>query len=318
MSLSTVLLIGGGGFIGSHVAHLLAERNIRVRVPTRRRDRAKHLILLPTVDVIEADVHDPAALDNLMQGVDAVVNLAGILHARPGNPWGADFERVHVALPRAVSAAARAAGVRRMVQVSALGAASDAPSAYQRSKAAGEAAVRDSGLDWTIVRPSLVFGDGECFLRLFAGVLKLSPILPLAGADVRFQPVDVRDVARCIVHALDCEAAIGQVYPLCGPKVYTMRELAVLTGRTIGRNPCIIGLPGPLATLQALMLEWAPGRTLMSRDNLLSMRVDNVCAAGCTLPFGFAPTALESEIKRCLADFTPTDRFEHARSKAHR
>lgn len=318
MSLSTVLLIGGSGFIGSHVARLLAERNIRVIVPTRRRDRAKHLILLPTVDVVEADVHDADTLSRLMQGADAVVNLVGILHSRSGSPWGADFERAHVALPRALAAAAKAAGVPRMVQVSALGAAADAPSEYQRSKAAGEDAVRASGLEWTIFRPSLVFGDGECFLRLFAGLLKLFPVMPLAGADTRYQPVDVRDVARCIVHALDSDDSIGQVYPLCGPRVYTMRELVQLTGRTIGRDPCVIGLPGPLASLQALALELAPGPTLMSRDNLRSMSVDNVCDAGCTLPFGLTPAALESEISRCLADFTPTDRFERARSKAGR
>lgn len=318
MSLSTVLLIGGSGFIGSHVARLLAERNIRVIVPTRRRDRAKHLILLPTVDVVEADVHDAATLSRLMQDVDAVVNLVGILHSRSGSPWGADFERAHVALPRAVAAAAKAAGVPRMVQVSALGAAADAPSEYQRSKAAGEDAVRASGLEWTIFRPSLVFGDGECFLRLFAGLLKLFPVMPLAGADTRYQPVDVRDVARCIVHALDSDGSIAQVYPLCGPRVYTMRELVQLTGRTIGRDPCVIGLPGPLASLQALALELAPGPTLMSRDNLRSMSVDNVCDAGCTLPFGFTPALLESEIGRCLADFTPADRFERARSKARR
>ncbi|WP_439536038.1 complex I NDUFA9 subunit family protein [Methyloversatilis sp.] len=318
MSLSTVLLIGGSGFIGSHVARLLAERTIRVVVPTRRRDRAKHLILLPTVDVVEADVNDAATLSRLMQDVDAVVNLVGILHSRSGSPWGADFDRAHVALPRAVAVAAKAAGVPRMVQVSALGAAADAPSEYQRSKAAGEDAVRASGLEWTIFRPSLVFGDGECFLRLFAGLLKLFPVMPLAGADTRYQPVDVRDVARCIVHALDSDDSIGQVYPLCGPKVYTMRELVQLTGRTIGRDPCVIGLPGPLASLQALALELAPGPTLMSRDNLRSMSVDNVCDAGCTLPFGFTPAALESEISRCLADFTPTDRFERARSKAGR
>ncbi len=315
---STVLLIGGAGFIGSHVASLLAERNVRVIVPTRRRDRAKHLILLPMVDVVEADVNDPAVLARLMRGVDAVVNLVGILHSRSGSPWGAGFERAHVALPRAVGEACKSAGIARLVHVSALGAADDAPSEYLRSKAAGEAAVRGSGVDWTIFRPSLVFGDGKSFLRLFAGLLKLFPVMPLAGADTRYQPVAVQDVARCIVHALGSEDAIGQVYPLCGPKVYTMRELVQLTGRTIGREPCVIGLPGPLASLQALALELAPGPTLMSRDNLRSMSVDNICEAGCTLPFGFSPVALESDIGRCLADFTPTDRFEQARSKAHR
>jgi uncharacterized protein YbjT (DUF2867 family) len=315
---STVLLIGGAGFIGSHVARLLAARNVRVVVPTRRRDRAKHLILLPTVDVVEADVHDPAELARLMHGADAVINFVGILHSRSGEPWGADFDRAHVALPRALGAAARAAGVERIIHVSALGAGADAPSGYLRSKAAGEAALGDSGVASTIFRPSLVYGDGECFLRLFARLLGVFPVMPLAGADTRYQPVHVRDVARCIVHALGADEAIGQVYPLCGPKVYSMRELVRMTGRAIGRERLVMGLPGPLATLQALALEFAPGPTLMSRDNLLSMRVDSLCPAGCTLPFGFSAAVLDNEIAECLVDFTPTDRFARMRSKAHR
>lgn len=173
-------------------------------------------------------------------------------------------------------------------------------------------------MDWTIFRPSLVYGDGKCFLSMFAGLLKMFPVFPLAGADTRYQPVAARDVARCIVHALGDEAAIGQTWALCGPKVYTMRELVKMTGRAIGAERCVIGLPGPLASLQALALELAPGPTLMSRDNLRSMQVDSVCDAGCALPFGFVPLTLESEIDACLADFRPTDRFEHARSKAHR
>ncbi|WP_018412049.1 complex I NDUFA9 subunit family protein [Methyloversatilis thermotolerans] len=315
---NTVLLIGGSGFVGSHVASLLAERNVRMVVPTRRRDRAKHLILLPMVDVVDADVHDPVQLARLMHGVDAVVNCVGILHSRSGQPWGRDFERAHVALPRAVAAAAQAAGVRRVVHVSALGAADNAPSGYLRSKAAGETAVRASGVDWTVFRPSLIYGNGQCFLRLFASLLKKFPVMPLAGADTRYQPVSVRDVARCIVHALGSEEAIGQTYSLCGPRVYTMRELVKMTGRAIGSERCVIGLPGPLAQLQALALELAPGPTLMSRDNLRSMQVDSVCEAGCSLPFGFAPAILDNEIADCLVDFRPTDRFELARSRAHR
>lgn len=314
----TVLLIGGAGFIGSHVASQLAARDVRVIVPTRRRDRARHLILLPTIDVVEADVHDPATLARLMTGVAAVVNFVGILHSRGGSPWGRDFERAHVALPKAIAAAAKAAGVQQLIQVSALGASEGAPSEYLRSKAAGEAAIRAGGVDWTIFRPSLVYGDGKCFLSMFAGLLKMFPVFPLAGADTRYQPVAARDVARCIVHALGDETAVGQTYALCGPKVYTMRELVKMTGRAIGAERCVIGLPGPLASLQALALELAPGPTLMSRDNLRSMQVDSVCDTGCTLPFDFVPLALESEIDACLADFRPTDRFEHARSKAHR
>lgn len=314
----TVLLIGGSGFVGSHVASLLAERNVRIVVPTRRRDRAKHLILLPMTDVVDADVHDPVVLARLMQGVDAVVNCVGVLHSRSGSPWGADFERAHVALPKAIAAAAKAAGVSHLIHVSALGAADNAPSEYLRSKAAGEAAVRAGGVPWTVFRPSLIHGYGECYLRMFARLLKLFPVMPLAGADTRYQPVSVADVARCIVHALGEDGTTGHSYTLCGPRVYTMRELVKMTGRAIGVERCVIGLPGPLASLQALALELAPGPTLMSRDNLRSMKVDSVCDADSPLPFGFEPAPLERDIDACLVDFRPTDRFELARSRAHR
>ena len=279
-----ILMIGGTGFVGSAIARRLVAQGHVLLLPTRRRDRAKHLTTLPTASVIEADVHDPAVLSALMRDQDAVISMAGILR---GN-----FSRVHAELPAKIAAAAKAAGVRRIVHISSLGAAGDAPSAYQRSKAAGEAVLQDSGLDVTILRPSVVFGAGDSFLSLFAGLQRCFPILPLACAQARMQPVWVEDVAQTVTLCLQRPQSIGQVYELGGPRVYTLRELVECAGTVAGRRAGIIGLPGPLAWLQAFAMELVGGP--MTRDNLLSMQKPNVCAAAPSLPFGQQATALEA------------------------
>lgn len=301
MEYKSILLIGGSGFIGSHIAHLLAQRGCNVTVPTRRRERVKHLILLPTTDVVEADVHDPAQLDKLMAGQDAVINLVGILHSRSGSPYGADFAMAHVELPRKIVAACRKAGVKRLLHISALKVAKDAPSQYLRSKFDGEQAIQEAGrhmgggsaIAWTIFRPSIVFGPGDRFLNLFARLARTFPVLPLGCPNARFQPVFVEDVGASVVDSLDDLDSIDQTYELCGPKVYTLRELVQYVGTLTGYRRTIVGLPDSLAHLQALALELVPGK-LMSRDNLRSMQVDNVCDAGCTLPFGREAAPLEA------------------------
>ncbi len=289
-----VVLVGGSGFVGSAIANRLVEAGVDVLVPTRRRSRVGHVLLLPTVDVVEADVHDPATLARLFAGADAVVSLVGILHSRSGTPYGPDFARAHVELPKKVVAACRAAGVRRLVHISALGADVDGPSEYQRSKAAGEAAIRSTGadLDWIILRPSVIFGRGDHFLNLFASLAATFPVLPLAGANARFQPVYVEDVAEVVWRCLITPEAAGQTFELAGPTVYTLRQLVEYVSALAGKPRPIIPLPESLAMLQAGLMELAP-QPLMSRDNVRSMRVDNV-ATGAPLPFGLRPTALEA------------------------
>ena len=214
--MAKICVVGGSGFIGRHIVRMLAEQGHTVLVPTRGRERAKHLITLPTVDVVEAGVGDSAVLARLLVGCDAVINLVGILHSRPGMPYGRDFASAHVELPQKLVAACLAAGVPHLVQMSALCAADDAPSEYLRSKAAGEAAVlaAKDRLAVTVFRPSVVFGPEDGFLNLFATLLRLFPVMPLGSPNARFQPVYVGDVARAFVAALADRSSRGKTVNL--------------------------------------------------------------------------------------------------------
>lgn len=291
----SILLIGGSGFIGSRIAARLAADGRRVIVPTRRFGRAKHLSVLPTVQVVGADVFDERALDRLLPQVDAVINLVGVLHSRPGHPWGPAFEHAHVALPRLLARLCARHRVARVLHMSALGAAPEGPSMYSRSKAAGEKIMLDApGLQVTAFRPSVVFGPGDSFLNLFAKLQALAPVMPLGGADAKFQPVYVGDVARAFADALDDPGTIGQVYELVGPRIYTLRELVRLAGIYSGHARTVIPLPAAAARLQALLLEWMPGGPLMSRDNLDSMKADNIASGRHPLPPHWTPTPLEA------------------------
>lgn len=312
MDLDTICVLGGSGFVGRHLCQQLAARGYRVRVPTREREAAKSLCLLPTVELVVADVHDPAALAALLRGCDAVINLVGVLHDGHG-PRG--FAGAHVDLARKVVAACAAAGVRRLLHMSALGAAVDAPSDYLRSKGEAERIVRDSGLAVTVFRPSVIFGHDDRFLNLFAGMARLLPVIALAGAGARFQPVFVGDVAAAFVHAMSEPTSIGRRYDLCGPKRYTLRALVDWAARTSGHPRPVIGLGRGLSYLQAWFLECLPVR-LMSRDNLRSMQVDSVSDSA--FPFGIRPAALEAVAPAWLADRTPRARYQRFRGTAGR
>ncbi|OWW18815.1 complex I NDUFA9 subunit family protein [Noviherbaspirillum denitrificans] len=299
MAYRNVLVIGGTGFIGSHIIAKLVDSECRVTVPTRREGHATHLLLLPDVElVVEGNVHDDAVLDRLMHGQDAVINLVGILHGRPGpagSRYGRDFERAHVELPKRIVAACARNGVHRLLHMSALGVSPDAPSMYLRSKADGEAAaMSDPAVHTTIFRPSVVFGDNDRFLNMFASLQRMLPLMMLAGADARFQPVYVEDVARAFVIALQDNRTIGKVYELAGPKVYTLRELVRLAGEYSGHRRPVIGVPDAFARLQAFFLEHMPGGPLMSRDNLDSMQVDNVRTSTLADELGIQWTPIEA------------------------
>lgn len=289
-----ILVIGGSGFVGTCLVRQLAAAGHVVVVPTRRRERAKHLIVLPTVDVVEADVHDEATLAGLMRDQDVVINLVGVLKGGEGQPFGAGFARAHVELPKKIARAVGHSGVVRLLHMSALAADGRAPSGYLRSKAAGEDAAFavPPPVGVTVFRPSVIFGAGDAFLTLFARLQRHAPLLPLACPDARFQPVWVEDVAAAFVASLAERASFGRRYDLCGPRSYSLRELVAYAGRVCGHRRPIIGLPDALARLQARLMELVGGP--LTRDNLRSMKLASVCAAGCTLPFGLAATPLEA------------------------
>lgn len=309
------VVVGGSGFIGRALVKRLADAGWEVVVPTRRPVRCGDLRLLPQVRLAEADVHDPAQLAALFDGCSLAVNLVGILRDAAGcprgQPYGPGFERAHVRLPDTIARTAVKAGVSRLLHVSALGAATDAPSAYLRSKADGEARVLAVAPDLsvTVFRPSVVFGAGDTFLNLFARLLRLAPVVPLACPEARFQPVWVGDVVAAMMAALDHPESAGACLPLGGPRTYRLRELVALAGRMSGHPRPIWGLPDSLSYLQAWAMEWIPGGP-MTRDNYASMQVPNVCGEAPPLPFGMVPTALEAVAPGYLG--SDTFRQQHA------
>lgn len=316
--MNNVLVLGGTGFVGRAVCERLAERGRgsgRILVPTRRLGHGCELRALPTLELVQANVHDEAQLARCLEGVDAVINLVAILHGK-----AAEFDQVHAALVHKLARACAARGVRRVVHVSALGAAPEAPSRYQRSKAAGEAALRASDLEWTLLRPSVIFGAEDRFLNFFAQMQAVAPIVPLGCSAARFQPVWVQDVASAIVACLDRRDSIGQVYECTGPKVYTLSELMRLAGRWSGHERPQIPLPGWAARLQALAMEYLPGTPLLSRDNLDSMQQDNVASGD--LPglaaLGVTASALEAVAPAYLGQQAGCARLEAWRAGAGR
>ena len=275
-----ILVLGGTGFVGRHFCEKAVQLGCRLTVLTRHRESAKVVQTLPWVDVLVGDVYDEATLKQLLPGHDAVVNLVAILHGEQ-----AAFTRTHVTLLQTLVRACRAVDVHRIVQVSALGAAPDAPSMYQRSKAEGEAVLTTSGLDVSILRPSVIFGSGDQFLTLFAKLQAVFPVMPLAGAATRFQPVWVEDVAQALVNLLGGwqpgrGASPPAIVQACGPDVFTLADLVHIAGHLSGHRRLVLPLPDAIGRLQAMLMEWLPGKTLMSRDNIASMQVDNVAAPG--------------------------------------
>jgi NADH dehydrogenase len=312
MQIEKVCVIGGTGFVGRHLCQQLAAQGYRVRVPTRERERAKPLFLLPTVEIVVADVHSPAALADVVAGCDAVINLVGVLH--DGSELRG-FRAAHVELARNVVEACRSSGAKRLLQMSALGAASDGPSEYLRSKGEAERIVLDSGLEVTVFRPSVIFGPDDRFLNMFAGLARVLPVLVLARHDARFQPVYVDDVAAAFVHALTDVKTFGRSYDLCGPQRYTLRQLVAWVSRTIGCPRPIIGLNRSLSYCQASAMELLPIK-LMSRDNVRSMEIDSISDS--VFPFGIRPQALEAVAPSWLVTDVPRARYDRMRSRAGR
>ena len=265
--------------MGRVIAAQLQLAGYSVLVPTGHLSTARELRMLPKVHIEEADIHEFDELQSLCARIKpngAVINLVGVLHDKPAKPYGAIFKAAHVELPKNIITAMQMHGLKRYLHMSALGADSQGPSMYQRSKGDGEAAVKASNLDWTIFRPSVIFGAQDQFINLFSKLTKLFPAMPLANHQAQFQPVSVDDVATAFVQSLSMPKTIHQSYDLVGPTVYTMKEIVEFAARKAKTSCAIIPVPAFVGYLQALAFEFLPGPTLMSRDNIASMQLPNI------------------------------------------
>lgn len=320
MRIKNVCILGGTGFVGRHVASRLGDRgDITVRVLTRNRERQRDLLVLPNLHLTEIDVYDSQALRAQLTDVDCVINLIGILN--DSNRDTHSFQQTHVELPRRILEASQEAGVRRLLHMSALGAAADAPSRYQRSKAEAESlvlAANSEGFSTTCFRPSVIFGSGDSFFSRFADLLKLAPgFFPLPTPDARFSPVFVGDVADAFVNSLTERSTFGRTFDLCGPQTYTLRELVAYTAELTGSKCRIIGLNDRLSRLQARILGRMPGQPY-SYDNYLSATRDNTGPCDGLRELGVRPTAVEAVVPGYLTDFNARRRYDAYRKDAGR
>lgn len=315
MTIKKITILGGAGFVGSALVNKLNDAGYQVKVLSRRREAAKHLIMLPNVQVAQCDVMDNHLLKQALQGSDAVINLIGILHEN-GN---STFEAVHNQLPRRVATMCEELSITRLLQMSALQANSHAPSQYLKSKARGEAAINEFSkkLDITIFRPSVIFGRGDSFINLFANLVKFLPVIFLAKPDAKFQPIWVEDVAQAFVNALENTATYCKSYDLGGPKIYSLRELVEKVMAILGKQRPIIGLNNALSMAQAFALELMPIK-LMTRDNIRSMQVDSVCEAPIAAELNITSTALDVIAPDYLLNHSPRAAYDAFRSAAGR
>lgn len=314
----SIVVLGGTGFLGTRLVARLIKDGHRVTVLSRDREQHKHLLVLPGLTLENGDVYDEAQLSEHFRGKDVVVNLIGILNERGFS--GAGFRRAHTELTRGVLLAARSASVPRLLQVSALKAAIDAPSYYLRSKGDAEQLIRETStaMDWTIFQPSVMFGPGDSFLNRFAGLLGAIPLMfPLAKPNARFQPVLVDDVIEAMLRCLHGGASSRQTYQLGGPQIFTLREIVALVAKLTGRRRWIVGLPDAVARLQALAMDFVPGRPFSS-DNYRSLTVDSVCTEDGFAELGLQPQSMLASARQYLGAFEDNARLSHNRASAGR
>ena len=293
-----VVILGGTGFVGRHLVARLLESGHRVTVLSRGVDARKRAMKPRGASLIEGDVSDPDFLAAVLDDADAVVNLIGILNEKGDR--GDGFERVFVGHLDALIEAMKRMGVRRLLQMSALN-AGRGDSHYLQSRGRAEQHVRASGLDWTLLRPSVIAGPGDGLFCRFDGLLKFAPVLPIGRADARFQPVWVGDVVEAYAKALDDPRSIGQSYDLIGPDVMTLKQIVKLAARGRSRHRMAIGLPAALGKLQAEVGEWLPGKPI-SRDNWRSLQLDSVSLEDGLRRLGLTPTPVEPRVAELLRD----------------
>lgn len=296
MTALKLVVLGGTGFVGRALVSRLARDGHQVRVLSRNLATHPLRMLPPGVELRELDVYDPQALRAAIAGCDAVINLVGILNEAGDS--GRGFRRAHVELTRQVITACQLAGVRRLLQMSALNAGRGA-SHYLKSRGEAEAAVRASGLDWTIFQPSVIFGPGDGLFTRFAGLLRLAPVLPLARAGAKFAPVCRDDVVEAFRRALADAGSIGQTYELYGPDVFTLADIVRLTARQLGLHRLVVPLPDVIGRVQAFVFDFVPGKPFSS-DNYRSLLTDSVGGVDGLHRLGIVPTRVAERLPDIL------------------
>jgi NADH dehydrogenase len=290
-----ITIFGGTGFLGQRLAGALIKSGYQVRIPTRQRELHRHMLVLPGIELVQANPHEPPVLNKLIQGTDVVINLVGILNEEKSAEH--KFDSAHVRLTLEILNACEKNSVSRYLHVSALKADEEqSPSEYLRSKGKAESLVNKSSLNTTIFRPSLMFGEGDGFVNKFAQLLKLpSPFFILPVPNARFAPVFVDDVVEGIIRSLSDPDTFNKRYSCCGPKIYSMRELIQLIARTLGVKRKIIGLGPLLSRMMANILGIFPGKPF-SKDNYLSLQVNSICEENGLEKLGITPKRMDSII----------------------
>ena len=319
-TLHRVCILGGTGFVGRHIVAQLAKDKHHIKVLTRHRERHRDLLVMPTVVVKNANVHDVNTLKAEFVGYDVVINLVGILNDEGTKERG--FQGAHVDLARKIIEACRANRIGRLLHMSALNAdAGRGSSRYLRSKGEAENLLHtNKDVHVTSFRPSVIFGPDDSFLNRFAGLLKITPKLmpfPLACPNSRFAPIYVEDVAKAFAIAMDKKATFGKHYDLCGPKDYSLKELVKYTSELTGEKRMILGLSQGLSKLQAIVFSVMPGKPF-TFDNYLSLLQDSVCKEPFPQVFGITPAALETIAPAYLANQQSRQRFDGFRKAARR
>ena len=322
-----ITVFGGSGFIGRHLVRRLAAGGDEIRIAVRDIEAAQYLKPIGEIGQIvlwQTDIRDPAQVASAVEGADAVVNLVGIL-----SEWGArTFPAVHVDGARNIAAAATAAGVKRLVHVSALGANKFGESVYARTKALGEEAVQAAFPSATILRPSVIFGPEDSFFNMFAGLARFLPFLPVFGCPAlpkvsvsgengltiavdlygdggtKFQPVYVGDVASAITASLERNDAAGKTFELGGPTVYSYKQIMELLLRYTGRRKWLVPIPFGVAMIEAFFLQMLP-KPLLTCDQVTLLKTDNVVSAGAATfeELGIRPVAAETILPTYLGRF---------------
>jgi NADH dehydrogenase len=310
MSNPLVTVFGGTGFLGRHTVRALAKAGYRIRVAVRYPNQGFFLPPMGHVGqiaLLKCNVRDAGQVAAAVKGADAVINLTGLLYQRGEQ----SFESLHVEAAQSIARAARDAGARTLVHVSAIGADKDAAARYAATKGEGELRVRAAFPGAAILRPSLVFGPQDAFFNRFASLACVLPALPLiGGGHTKFQPVFVGDVAAAILRCAQDPGLGGKTYELGGPAVHSFKELMQIMLREIGRRRLLVPVPFALATLKAMFLQFLPG-PLLTPDQVTLLKSDNVVTGGNALDgFGIVPTPIEAEVPSYLWRFRPKGQYE--------